>query len=197
MLISKFNNEGIKEAIDLFENEVNILLPKQYKRFLLKYNGGQTPKSNFKINRVSSDIKGFYGLANANEYYNFDRLKGRESFKELLKDGYLIIGYNTFGDYILIGVREENNGKVYFHYHDRPKKYIELTENFSAFTSKCKSKKIGYIESVEERKAFLIKNGKEKNITIGLIEMWQEEIDDYANIHQEKLILNEEKDLER
>lgn len=196
MLISKFNNDGIKQAINQFEKEI-VKIPRQYKDFLIKYNGGRTPETTFKINKVSSDLVCFYGLGNTEEYYDYSKIITRSSFKEFIEEGYLIIGYNSFGDYILIGVNNENNGKIYFCYHDRPKKHIELAENFSTFTSKCKSKKIGYIESVEERKAFLIKNGKEKNITIGLIEMWQEEIDDYANIHQEKLILNEEKDLER
>ena len=89
----------------------------------------------------------------------------------------------------MIGTGKENNGKIFFYYHDRPKKYIELTDDFNTFIKKCKSEKIGHIKTIEERKATLIEHGNEENITPGWIRRWQEEIDRYSNIHQEELIL--------
>ena len=71
MLISKFDNTNIGEFIMAFEKENNITLPEEYKRFLMKYNGGETPKTKFKLNKVNSDIKAFYGLGNADKIYNF------------------------------------------------------------------------------------------------------------------------------
>lgn len=197
MLISRFKNTNIKEKVNQFEIELDIKLPKQFKEFLYKYNGGKTPETNFRLNKVSSDLVCFYGLDETEEFCDFYKAKKRDSFKEFIEEGYLLIGYNSFGDYILIGVSEENNGKIYFYYHDRPKKYIEISENFSTFTDKCKSRKIGHIRSIEERKNDMIENGLGDKITNDSIRGWQAEIDEYANIYQEKLTLNEEKDLER
>ncbi|MFI3212223.1 MAG: SMI1/KNR4 family protein [Eubacteriales bacterium] len=189
MLISKFDTTNVEENIKEFEGKYNFTFPDQYKYFLLEYNGGLTPKTNFKINKVSSDIEGLYGFCLENKSYNYNKFEKIISFENWLNDYVLPIGENSFGDYIMIGVGQENKGKVYFYYHDRPKKYIELTDDFITFVSKCKSKKIGHIKSVQERKEMLIKNGKEKNITDGWIKIWQVEIDKYANIHQEELIL--------
>lgn len=73
MLISKFNNDGIKQAINQFEKEI-VKIPRQYKDFLIKYNGGRTPETTFKINKVSSDLVCFYGLGNTEEYYDYLKL---------------------------------------------------------------------------------------------------------------------------
>ena len=189
MLISKFDATDIEVYMEDFENKYKFKFPEQYKMFLLKYNGGETPESKFRINKVASHISGFYGLGEADEYHNYSFLEKTNNVTRFLKDDMLPIGYNDFGDYIMLGIGEDNNGKIFFYYHDRPKKYIELSEDFITFTKKCKSEKIGHIMTIEERKELLIKNGKEENITPEWIEAWQEEIDEYANIHQEELIL--------
>jgi len=189
MLISRFCTDNIKEDIKKFEDEYKFEFPEQYKRFLIAYNGGETPDSEFRINKISSDISGFFGLGKADDLYNYSQFEKLGHFQDFLEDSVIPIGENSFGDYILLGIGEENNGKVFYRHHDKPKKDIMLTNDFITFTKKCKSEKIGYIMTIEERKEMLIRNGKEKNITPDWIEAWQEEIDRYANIHQEKLIL--------
>ena len=57
------------------------------------------------------------------------------------------------------------------------------------FAAKCKSKEIGHIETIEERKQDMIARGLEKHITEVKIKGWQAEIDKYANIHQEEFVL--------
>jgi len=57
---------------------------------------------------------------------------------------------------------------------------IELCLDFALFIKKCKS---------EERKEYMIANGNGDLVDDGLIEIWQAEIDRYANINQEELIL--------
>ena len=98
------------------------------------------------------------------------------------------IGINSFGDKIVIDLR---NGSVNFLFHDRQKKYIKIAEDFASFVSKCKSKKIGHIRSIDERKNDLISLGNGHKITPEKIAGWQAEIDLYANIHQEKVILED------
>ena len=187
MLISKFDNTDIEQYIEAYETKNEFAFPPQYREFLLKFNGGDTPDTKFKIGKISSDIEGLYGLGNANKFLNYSLFDNMDRIKDFLEDGMIPIGSNAFGDYVVIAVGDEDNGKVFFLYHDRPKQYIELTEDFKAFTSKCKSEKIGHIMTIDERKSLLIANG-EGDIIDDLIDLWQKEIDDYSIMHQEELV---------
>lgn len=62
MLISKFSNCNVEEKIIDIEKQYKIILPTQYKNFLHKYNGGYTPKTKFKVGKISSDLRGFFGI---------------------------------------------------------------------------------------------------------------------------------------
>ena len=196
MLISKFDNTNIESHIKEFEEKYNFKFPKQYRDFLLKYNGGETPKSRFKIGKIDSDIRAFYGLGGV-DYYDYSFfVEGMNTLVDYLEDGFVPIAPNVFGDYILIGIKDKNHGEVYFYYHDMPKKYIKLTEDFITFVGKCKSEKIGHVKTIEERKQTMIDNGYGHMLNDDFIRDWQEQIDLYSNMHQEKLILKET-DLER
>lgn len=96
------------------------------------------------------------GVRGGRESYHFDRLKNSVRIYEWLKSEMFPIAFNAFGDYIMIRVNDNANRRIYFYYHDKPSKYIELAEDFSSFIKKCKSKKIGHIRSIEERKNDLI-----------------------------------------
>ena len=48
MLISKFGN-GSEELVRKFENKYGIALDEEYCRFLVKYNGGDTPNTHVEI----------------------------------------------------------------------------------------------------------------------------------------------------
>ena len=61
MLISKFGTIS-KDAISEYEDVHGIKLPEQYRYFIEKYNGGETPNTSFNLNGVSSDLKGKYGI---------------------------------------------------------------------------------------------------------------------------------------
>lgn len=63
MLISKFNAENVLDNILILEKEFNIRIPKQYRQFLIKYNGGLTPDTTFRLSKISSDIEGFMALS--------------------------------------------------------------------------------------------------------------------------------------
>lgn len=182
MLISKFNSENILDNILVLEKKFNIQLPYQYRKFLIKYNGGLTPDTAFRLNKISSDIEGFYGFECEDKTFCFENI----SLKEFIVDKMFPIGINSFGDKILIDL---GDGSVNFLYHDREKKYIKIAEDFASFVSKCKSKKIDHIRTIEERKKALITLGNAHKITSEKIAGWQAEIDLYANIHQEKVIL--------
>ena len=102
----------------------------------------------------------------------------------------LTITYISFGDYFVIRVSEEKNGEISFIYHDNPQNEIIIAPNFKEFVSICKSEKIGHIRSIEERKKCLIEAGKGDKITQIKIDNWQKEIDKYAGMHQEEVIID-------
>lgn len=189
MLISKFSNEYIDENINIFEDKFKIKIPEEYRNFLIKYNGGKTPNTKFKSSKISSDLMGFYGFGKAEKEFNYQELEQLGLIDDYLSDDMLPIGSNVFGDNITIGLKNFNIGTLFFLYHDRPKNYIKIANNFHEFLEICKSKKIGYIPSIEERKKKMIQNGLGDKITEFSIKGWQAEIDEYKNIIQEVLIL--------
>ena len=189
MLISKFDNADIERHISEYEAEHKFAFPAQYRDFLLKYNGGDTPDTKFRVGGVSSDLKGLYGFGNAGKFLNYSVFDSMDRIRDFLCDGMLPIGSNAFGDCITIGVGPGNNGKIFFLYHDRAKKYIELTEDFKAFVGKCKSKKLGHIRTIEERRTAVIAHSPDREITQVVIDDWQKEIDKYGNMKQEELVI--------
>ena len=188
MLISRFDTADIEKHVGDYEAKNGFAFPAQYREFLLKFNGGNTPKTNFRMNKVSSDLEGFYGLGNARESLNYESFDSMDMIRDFLDDGMLPIGSNSYGDYITIGIGGDNNGKVYFLYHDRAKKYKELAEDFKTFVGNCKSKKIGHVYTIEERKATVLSHDPNCTIEQYEIDDWQEEIDMYSNMKQEELV---------
>jgi len=189
MLISKFNNENIELDIQNFEEKYTIVMPQEYKKFLMKYNGGQTPKTKFKINQISSDLRGFFGLGEAEKNFSLNLFFADNDLQEYISDEVIPIAKNSYGDYIFTGVGKDKNGIIFFKYHDRLKRYLKVSDNLSSFVSRCKSEQIGHVRSIEERRISMISKGREEFITADLISTWQAEIDKYTNINQEEVII--------
>ena len=61
MLISKYVEDSTFEKISELEKKYDIVLCHDYKDFLMKYNGGETPKTNLSRGKVKTDIRRFYG----------------------------------------------------------------------------------------------------------------------------------------
>ena len=70
MLICKFSTKNIDSKLDKFSKQIGFEIPIQLKEFLNKYNGGETPSTEFNIRSISSDIVGFYGVGNVKYSYN-------------------------------------------------------------------------------------------------------------------------------
>ena len=189
MLISKFNknnnNNNINKDILTMERKYKILLPKEYKDFLYKYNGGYTPNTIFKNHKIISDIQGFYGIGNvALSLNNLELIKW-------INKKIFPIAYDAFGNHIIIALNNSVKGKVYFADHELGDKIFCVANSLKAFLKKCKSDKISddVKMSIEEREKILITNGRGGIINDNLRKMWQEEIDKYANMIQEEVIL--------
>ncbi len=86
MLISRFDDTDIEGLVKELEKRYTISLPDKYRKFLLKYNGGETPETEFGIDGVVSDIQGFYGVGNANQNYNFDSFMTSERMLEWINN---------------------------------------------------------------------------------------------------------------
>lgn len=184
MLLSKFGG-GDTRRIEGLEARFSIRLPEAYRNFLLRYNGGHTPRTNLRRGRVSSDIRGFYGLGPVP--LSLDGLP----LEEWVSRALLPIAKNTFGDFFCLCARGDQYGQVVFCDHERGMAAQPLANGFPAFLALCKSSVIpeGARRSIEERRAALIANGREAAITPALVAMWQAEIDRYGGMVQEEVVV--------
>ncbi len=187
MLISKSEYCITNADVLSYGRDHGFTVPQEYTDFLLKYNGGKTPKTNFKLSGISSDISCFYGLRDGRtglELYNIEF-----RVKEFLRDKMLPIAENVFGDIMFICVDGQESGKIFFRYHDRSKRYILLADTFKAFIQKCNSKKLEHCYTIEERIAMRERAGNFNPPSMIALTEWQKEIDYYRHIHQEKVEL--------
>ena len=189
MLIAKYlkNDIDIEKEILNFEKKYDILLPSQYKSFLKKYNGGDTPETNIKIKKFTWDVDGFYGIGNVE--FRIDKVV---EFDELLEKGWLPIANSCLGDYFAIGLNGADKGKIYFLDYGSGYRKKFLTDDLKQFIDYCQSGEIDpcVYETVEEREADLLARGKGANITEGLKEAWQEEIDRFKDMVREEVIID-------
>ena len=185
MLISKFQTHGVADEISRIENQHSIKFPEQYKDFLLRYNGGYTPKTKFRAKGISSDIKGFYGVGAVG------LSASQEMISSWIPQKLFPIACDSFGNYILLCVAGEKYGSIFFCDHEKGMKLTLIANDFPAFIRACKSDKItkATLRSIEERTAALVERGRGHIITPALIEMWQKELDKYGNMQQEEVII--------
>ena len=112
MLISKFASDNVDVRLKEYEKIIGKRLPNQYRQFILKYNGGETPNTSYKINGVSSDLRVLYGLGNEKYPLDLIRTIGNENQE------YLAIGCDSFGNEIFIDIVK---GAIYFGNHENGK----------------------------------------------------------------------------
>lgn len=188
MLISKFENNNVEEKINELESRFHISLPTSYRKFLCKYNGGDTPETGYKAGRKSSDLRAFYGLGNVR--YSIDRFN---NLSEWIGNGLFPIACDSFGNYIAIGVNEDAYGKIYFSDHELGFAKSVIADDFKGFVAKCKSQVINEKckRSIKEREESMIAKGRGHAITDTLRKTWQAEIDKYGNMVQEKLVVED------
>lgn len=187
MLIIRQATENIEKEVELFEETYGIIIPEQYRQFLLKYNGGETPETTFRIEKISSNISAFLGLGDAE-----DNFKNVVELTNLLKSHFLPIAYDLFGNYIVIDLDENRNGEINFCDHENEFKAVFLAKDLKTFVKSVKSKKMDeyYTMSIEEREKRMIANGNADKITDKLRENWKKTVDRYSNAKQERVIIN-------
>ena len=183
MLISKFSvsNPIKEEDILILEQKYNVSLSEDHKKFLLLYNGGYTPKTKFCMNKVSSDLRGFYGIGEVP--LSLEKIE----INEWAERDLLPIASDSFGNFIVIN----NNGGILFSDHEKNFKTTFLADNIKTFFCKCKSEIISENskKSIREREQELIAAGRADIISDGLRKIWQAEIDKYSKMVQEEIII--------
>ena len=112
MLISKYGN-GSEELVREFEGKYGIVLDEEYCKFLVKYNGGVTPNTHVGIRGCSTDLRYLYGINTEESIEDHLQIPVWENKQ------YLPIGTDFFGNYFVIGLSDENKGKVFFCNHER------------------------------------------------------------------------------
>jgi len=174
MLIIRVKNKNNKKEVTAFEQAQAFVFPPPYRNFLLKYGGGETPQTEFHSGKVNSDISHFFGFGEE-AYTNYNHQIKTLAFSDFIKDAYLPIAGNSFGDHILLGIATTNEGAVFFRYHDRPKRYIKIAADFPAFVVLCKSTKVTPPRSIKERKRIVTAAGN-AHIIPEAVPHWKREI---------------------
>jgi hypothetical protein len=121
--------------IEKFESYIGHELPTDYKRFLIKNNGGRTKPDAFKTisDEMESLIHFIYGFTEGPNYdlkTNYDKWKKNDFPKK-----YLPIAIDALGNYIVLDLSESHNyGHVLFWSHDTPElRPVEISVNFNGF----------------------------------------------------------------
>lgn len=106
------------EELEQFEQEKNIKIPKEYKEFLTQQCAFYVV-DNYGFPMIeTSELTSDDGYEKIDMFYNREFLSESDDFIKIWGDKVLPIGGNMGGDYVCIGVSEENFGKIFFLYHD-------------------------------------------------------------------------------
>ncbi|MEH7068416.1 SMI1/KNR4 family protein, partial [Priestia megaterium] len=105
MKIEKIHESLLVEDLESFERNHNITFPKDYRDFLIEYNGGYPDHSILNI---------FYGIGSM--YDNLE--KKLDIFDEILEIGFIPIADDPSGNQICIGINKEYLGQIYHWAHD-------------------------------------------------------------------------------
>jgi hypothetical protein len=113
------SNGSLQESyLETIEQFLELKLPKSYRIFLLKYNGGEPIKNVFfyKEDKTNgSIIDRFFGLV-SNKYENL--LVYLRTYRERIPLNMIPIAYDPGGNLILISVKSKDRGKIYFWDHE-------------------------------------------------------------------------------
>ena len=193
------NTENVAEHIIKLENDLNIVLPEDYKQFLIKYNGGWTPETEIYFNDFDYGINGFYGVNKAegagNFYYYINSEVDiiRDEFFEDLEKGYLNIG-NDLGPhyYINIDKNSDKYGAIYFMYRDyeiEKQDYIYVCSSFKELTQKARTPDF-HVGTVEENIQDFKNKGWEDRITRSLKKAWKKQYKEYKDVKLVPVIID-------
>ena len=193
--IEPYNTENVTEHIIKLENDLNIILPEDYKQFLIKYNGGWTPGTEIYFDEFDYEIAGFNGVNKAkgsgNFYYyiNSEVDVIRNQFYEDLEEGMLnIAGWYGAYYYLNIDSNSSNYGAIYYMDEDR-EGFIYVCSSFKKLTQKARTPDF-HVSTVEENIQYYKEKGWEDRITPSLKKEWKKEYKKYKDVKLVPVIID-------
>lgn len=113
------------EELLAFESKLGVSLPEDYRNYLIKYNGAKFENDVFLINEVEGEsrIHHIGGVIQEPSYASL--LVNYDVFNIDLKNKYLAIADDAFGNQIVLKLVEPNMGGIYFWDHEVPFNKVE------------------------------------------------------------------------
>lgn len=118
MYIEKSGKSVGSEAIELFERFLSRKFPKDYRNFLLKYNGGYPVPDCFSFidGKEGSSVQYFLKI-NSNQNHD-DFLSNIRNYEQRIPSNFLPIACDPGGNQICIAINGKEYGKIYFWDHE-------------------------------------------------------------------------------
>lgn len=150
IIIEEKFQKTTEKQIAKFEVKKSIKLPKDYRQFLLEYNGGRPMEYEFKISKNNSDTVIFFlGLGVKKNHPNYDLETNLIVYKNRMPSELLPIADDPFGNKICLSIKGKKRGKIYLWWHEdeadetdcQPywKNISEIANNFTEFISLFKN----------------------------------------------------------
>lgn len=142
MELTNIGEKLTEDDISKVESELNVILPQDYKNFLLQNNGG-SPTENFVFDFTQIMPESGKPFDNSSVIREFSTLSELPFFygnligEEVIPEKFLPIASDPFGNEILLCADENNYGKIYFGDHetyDPETDYWLITELADSFT---------------------------------------------------------------
>ena len=106
-----------EKDLDQFEEKQTIRLPLEYRKFLLKTNGGKPLPCDVKYEaEYFNNVSFFYGIRS--DMYSDDLSRIMEQYKNLILPHYLPIAESAGGDLYCLRINVENYAAVYLWDHE-------------------------------------------------------------------------------
>ena len=178
-----------REDVAAYEKKYGIHFPPDYVEFLVKYNGGKTPRIWFEFSeKLSSPLVFLMGIGDVEYCPEKEFFCPDLGFAEMLSENLFPIGKDEYGSTLLMDVGK-NPGKIYFlapewlYIYQDENFFYYLTDSFTSFLKHCEAWPYSTDwakKSMAEREASLIAQGRGDEITDERREIWQKSIDRYA-----------------
>lgn len=184
MLIVRNSLDNLHKLVKDFEAKSGFVLPRNYKNFLLKYNGGQTPKTSFYHQDIGYDLRYFCGLG--------EKVPTNEQVRVsvVVDKKYIIFAEDSYGNQYAFSAGKIKDS-VYFLNHEKENIVEVIAESFLDFIEHCVSQPVEEAarRTPEQREIIMKQNGKGDRITDALRQMWKAEYEKNKDIIQEEVNL--------
>ncbi len=121
------------DNLNKFESNHSLILPDDYRSFLLTHNGGVPEPSNVK--KTESDIQWIYGIHNGENWASLE--EQTKAYRNRIPFKTIPIGNDSAGNIYLLSLRDNSIGEIWFWDHENESDKIadEYFENITKLNS--------------------------------------------------------------